>query len=197
MFGFLSLMHYNIRNSKELFLLDEAGIIARVRAGQKDAFAEIVECYQAPILRYIYRMTGDYETARDLAQNTFVQAYQGILKTSAELSFKAWLYRIATNNVMQSFRRRRRLRFIILSRSGGNSPLNTVSSHLDLEENIAIKGALLKVPRTLRICMVLHFIEGFKYREIAGILNTSEDAVRMRVTRGSQQFRKFYQEEVG
>ena len=75
--------------------MEEARVIALVRAGEADAFAEIIGYYQAPIIRYLYRLTGDYEMAKDLAQDTFLQAYKGILKTNAELSFKAWLYRIA------------------------------------------------------------------------------------------------------
>ena len=57
-----------------------------------------------------------------------------------------------------------------------------------VEERMAIKGALLKVPDEQRTCMVLHFVEGLKYREIADILDVSEDAVRKRVARGSQEF---------
>ena len=58
-----------------------------------------------------------------------------------------------------------------------------------------IKEALLKVPGEQRTCMVLHFVEGLKYREIAEILGISEDAVRKRVARGSHEFRKAYHPE--
>ena len=76
--------------------MDEARVIAKVKAGTLDAFGEIVEHYQAPIVRYLYRLTGDSEVARDLAQDAFLQAYRGILKTRSDLSLKAWLYKIAT-----------------------------------------------------------------------------------------------------
>ena len=51
---------------------------------------------------------------------------------------------------------------------------------------------MLKVPEEQRVCMMLHFVEGFKYREIAQTMGISEDAVRMRVARGSMEFRKQY-----
>ena len=98
--------------------MDEAQVIALIRTGDTDAFAEIIEQYQAPIIRYLYRLTGDYEVAQDLAQDTFLQAYKGILKTKSELSFKAWLYRIATNNALQLRRRKRLLSFIHFANSG-------------------------------------------------------------------------------
>jgi len=53
--------------------LEEARVIALIRAGEADAFAEIIEHYQASIIRYLYRLTGDYEMAKDLAQDTFIQ----------------------------------------------------------------------------------------------------------------------------
>jgi RNA polymerase sigma-70 factor (ECF subfamily) len=56
--------------------LDETPILESVRNGNSEAFAGIVEQYQLPITRYLYRLTGDWETARDLAQDTFLQAYR-------------------------------------------------------------------------------------------------------------------------
>ena len=73
---------------------DEARVISMVRAGSTDAFTEIVERYQEPIIRYLLRLAGEHEVALDLAQDTFVLAYEGILKTNAELSLKPWSTRL-------------------------------------------------------------------------------------------------------
>ena len=70
-------------------MLHEAQVIAQVRTGRNDAFGEIIEHYQRPIIRYLLRMTGNYEVAQDLAQDTFLQAFRGILKTRSDLSLKA------------------------------------------------------------------------------------------------------------
>jgi RNA polymerase sigma-70 factor (ECF subfamily) len=61
-----------------------------------------------------------------------------------------------------------------------------------------IQNILARIPSKQRVCMVLHFVEGFKYKEIAASLGISEEAVRKRVTRGSQEFKRLYNsEEVG
>lgn len=164
----------------------ESSAIALVRAGNADAFAGIVEHYQSPIQRYLYRMTGDYELAKDLAQDTFVQAYKSILKTDSDLSLKPWLYRIAANNALQHHRRKKLISFIPLKKAG----LTTGNPADRADRSIAIEEALLKIPEKQRECLVLHFVEGFMYREIAGILGISEEAVRKRVARGSREFRK-------
>lgn len=94
--------------------LDDAQAIALVRSGETDAFATIIETYQTRIVRYLYRLTGDRDEAEDLAQDTFLQAYQSILKTTSELSLSAWLYRIAMNNANRRWRRRKLISFIPL-----------------------------------------------------------------------------------
>jgi RNA polymerase sigma-70 factor (ECF subfamily) len=171
--------------------LEEARVIALVRAGEADAFAEIIEHYQAPIIRYLFRLTGDYEMAKDLAQDTFIQAYKGILKTDAELSFKAWLYRIATNNALQHHRRKKLLSCIPFTLK--EQDIADARSRIDSPgETLAINEALLKVPEDQRTCLVLHFVEGFKYREIAETLGCSEEAVRKRVARGRKLFIEEY-----
>jgi len=172
-------------------LLEEARVIALVRAGEVDAFTEIVEHYQSPIIRYLYRLTGDHEMAKDLAQDTFIQAYKGILKTDAELSLKAWLYRIATNNALQHHRRKKVLSFIPFTSREKN--IAAEGNKADCPgESAAIQEALYKIPEDQRTCVVLHFVEGFKYREIAETLGISEEAVRKRVTRGRKLFIEQY-----
>ena len=172
--------------------MEEAQVIALVRAGEINAFAEIVEHYQAPIQRYLYRLTGDFQMAQDLTQDTFLQAYKGILKANADLSFKAWLYRIATNNARQHRRRKKLISFSLFSdHMESNTPVTEIPSDF-MGEKMAVQEALTKVPEEQRTCLVLHLVEGFKYREIAGTLGISEDAVRMRVARGKEVFRRLY-----
>jgi RNA polymerase sigma-70 factor (ECF subfamily) len=173
-------------------VLEEALVIDHVRAGDTDAFADIIENYQLPIQRYLYRLTGDYEIARDLAQDTFIQAYKGILKTDSEISLKAWLYRIATNNAYQHGRRKRLLPFLPFSSLKKEIEPSSGDTAGETEETLVIQEALSKVLKEQRICLLLHLVEGFKYREIAETLEISEDAVRMRVARGKEAFKKLY-----
>jgi len=172
--------------------LEENSIITLVRAGNDDAFSEIINHYQTPIIRYLYHLTGDYELAQDLAQDTFVQAYKSILKTDSNLQFQSWLYKIATNNVWQHYRRKKLISFIPFSAYHKITPPVNETQMEILGKKIEIRKALNKVPADQRACIVLHFVEGFKYREIAETLGISEDAVRKRVARGKEAFRSNY-----
>lgn len=171
-------------------VMEDAMVVALVRAGNAAAFAELVERYQVPVQRYLYRLTGDFQLAEDLVQDTFLLAYKGIFQTDSQLSFRAWLYRIATNNAFGFYRRKKRLSFIPFS--GLNKAVEPAACAQNPDEAIAIQEALLKVPQEQRSCLALHLIEGFRYREIAATLGISEDAVRMRVDRGKESFRRIY-----
>jgi RNA polymerase sigma-70 factor (ECF subfamily) len=175
-------------------LLDEAAAVSLVRDGNTDAFSDIVEHYHASIHRYLYRLTGDYELTRDLVQDTFIQAYESMIKTKSELSLRAWLYKIAENNARQHYRRKKLVAFIHFS-SADADEIPGGNRMEEMNRSLAISEALLKVPYKNRVCMVLHFFEGFKYREIAETLGISKEAVRKRVARGSLEFRRQYSGE--
>lgn len=173
-------------------MLDDTQVLTKVRNGNDGAFSEIVEHYQTSILRYLYRLTGDYDLAKDLTQDTFLQAYKNILKTNNDISLKAWLYKIATNNAWQNSRRKRLLSIVMFKTGKAATDHREDIQPNTLDESIAIQEVMNKIPVKFRVCMVLHFVEGFKYKEIAETIGISEEAVRKRVARGSDEFRKLY-----
>ncbi len=172
--------------------MDDIQIIALIRRGNSNAFEQVVEQYEMPIIRYLYRLTGDLNMARDLAQDTFLHAYRGILKNDSDISLRPWLYRIAGNNARQVFRRKRVLSFIPFTDFGKQDVPSQEAMSDAVEERMVIEEAMQKIPYEQRKCLLLYFVEGFNYREIAQIVGTSEDAARMRVVRGSRKFREVY-----
>jgi RNA polymerase sigma-70 factor (ECF subfamily) len=172
--------------------LDEQELVVLARTGDTDAFGEIVRHYKFPVLRYLYRLTGDMEKAEDLTQDTFVKAFEGINGLRSQLALKSWLYRIATRTA-HSYWRRNRLRVLIhVDDSKSPNSIAVEDSMRKVEEKMVVRRSLLEVPQHQRVCLVLHYVEGFKYREIAETLGISEDAVRKRISRGKQAFRRFY-----
>lgn len=139
----------------------------------------------------------DAVVAEDLAQDTFIQAYKSILKTTSELSLKAWLYKIATNNARQFHRPAAAALVHSADRLREVSGTETENSPNSVVERTAIEKALVRVPHEQRVCKALHFVEGLKHREIADIVGVSEEAVRKRVARGSKEFRTVYRAPSG
>ena len=179
-------------------MLEDTQIIALVKSGNIDAFADIIERYKSPLFRYLFRLTNNYDIAQDVMQDTFMQAFQGLSKIEIEVSFKSWLYRIATTNVLQVWRRRKVLSFVPLKEELATPEGISEDWSASIGIQMDVQNILARIPAKLRVCMVLHFVEGFKYKEIAASLGISEEAVRKRVTRGSQEFKRLYDsEEVG
>src|SRR5262245_821426 len=73
----------------------DAGLVARIRAGDDDAFETLVGQYQAPLFRYLRGFVGDAEHARDLVQETFLRAYKSLNSLEDPSLLRSWLYRIA------------------------------------------------------------------------------------------------------
>jgi len=190
MFGFGPLVHYYYMGMEKTGTLEGSDTLSRVHADDAAAFTAIVQQFQSPIVSYLFHLTGDAEIARDLAQDTFIRAYKALGRTVPDLPVKNWLYRIATNNALQYHRRKAIVSFVPLD--DGLKAIAHVDPAQRATEAAAVHEALLKVPQSLRVCMVLHFVDGFKHREIAKMLGISEDAARMRVARGCEEFRKQY-----
>src|SRR6476646_2684113 len=91
---------------------EEAAWVARAKAGDQTAFAEIFARYERRIYAFVYRMMGNSDDAFDLTQETFLKAYRALDKTDEELNVNAWLHRIASNACMDVLRRRQRIRWL-------------------------------------------------------------------------------------
>ena len=95
----------------EQSISEDSRLIALIRNGDNHYFAEIIKKYQSAIFSYLYRLTGSREVSQDLAQDSFLSAYQAIIKNGADITVKPWLFRIATNNAWKYCRRRKIIRF--------------------------------------------------------------------------------------
>jgi RNA polymerase sigma-70 factor (ECF subfamily) len=173
-------------------VMEKQPTIDLLRCGDGKAWEDIVLEYQAPLSRYLYNMVRDKELARDLTQDTFIEAYHGIANTEGELKLKSWLYRIATNNAIQVLRRRK-----IISWTTWTEEKHNRREAEDIEDDFAqrelIRDVLDRLPEKYRAILLLHDYQGFKCPEIGGILNISVDAAKKRLARGRCMFRDIYE----
>ena len=165
-------------------------------AGDEDAFAELVGRYRNQITSYIYRMVNDYDTAVDLAQETFIRVYRAAARYQTTHAFSTYIYRIATNMAISELRKRKRRRLVsltgLLTSPDGEElmdfqpvdekPLQDIAL-IDAEKRAVIKRAISTLPDRYRAPLVLRDVEGKSYDEIAAILQTSEGTVKSRINR--------------
>lgn len=85
--------------------MTDGELIAVSITGETDGFEELVRRYQRPIVGYVFRMLGNYESALDVTQEVFIKVYNSLSKYSDEYKFSTWLYRIAHNAAIDHMRR--------------------------------------------------------------------------------------------
>ncbi|MFL5733643.1 MAG: RNA polymerase sigma factor [Chloroflexia bacterium] len=176
-----------------------AALTREARQGSEAAFSAIFERFQTPLVNYIYRLVGDWEVANDLAQDSFLKAYNALPNTDESLQISPWLYRIATNTALDSLRRRKRITWVPFKLE-----MEPAAPHSDPAghhaESDAIQQALAQVPADMRACLVLNVYQGLSYKEIAEALKISPNLVAVRIYRGREKFIEAYKradEEIG
>jgi RNA polymerase sigma-70 factor (ECF subfamily) len=171
---------------------EEFGLVQRARAGEMDAFEEIMQRYENRILRYLSGAVGNAEVAEELCQETFLAAYRAFPRTSDDLRLSSWLHTIALNRA-RSYHRRRRLKTFL--------PLTDdhASAAADLQQSVVARDSVLRalsrLPKAYREPLLLQLGSGLTCKDIGEVLGCSEGAVKVRLMRARQAFRREYKDE--
>lgn len=148
--------------------------------------------YEGPICSYLARLTGDLARAQELTQETFLRAYQALLKGERWDNPRAWLYRVASRLATDDYRRRKLLQWLPL-RDKEPNPAPGVG---DLTaERLAVQAALDQLSPKYRIPLLLYVYQEWTVAEVAEALGLSVSAVKMRLSRAREKFRRAYQQE--
>jgi RNA polymerase sigma-70 factor (ECF subfamily) len=169
----------------------DADLMERVRGGDRDAFADLVDRHKDAVVSYLARLSGDRDRAEDLAQEAFLRLWQSAASYVEQGFLRAFLFRIATNLVRSQERREKRFRLLLpfLGRGGHDEP--SAPSGLLLQElHREVTGAVAALPLRYRVPLVLHEIEGWSYADIARELGCREGTVKSRIHRGRQHLRQ-------
>ncbi|MDQ3702587.1 MAG: sigma-70 family RNA polymerase sigma factor, partial [Chloroflexota bacterium] len=136
--------------------------VSRLRTQDHRAFGALVDRQYEPVRRYITRIVGDAEVAADIAQETFLRAYQALPGLADDSNVGAWLFRIATNLSRQHLRHRR---LICWSRlEAHHAPSRSLED--DVARRDRVRRALARLPLDQRICLLLYAWTGYTCAEI-------------------------------
>lgn len=153
-------------------------LIARAREGDRQAFSELARQAMKPLVALTYRMTGDPDTAKDLAQESLVAAWKNLSGFRGDAKFESWLYRIATN---------RTLNFLQSRKSSAATELNesmaapTASPEVDAHRSELRQGVLefmATLPPQQRNVFDLRFYLELKFSEIAEVTGQALGTVK-------------------
>jgi RNA polymerase sigma-70 factor (ECF subfamily) len=165
-------------------------LIDRARAGDLEAFNDLVACYQDQLWSLVVRMVPDRDQAADAVQEAFFSAYRNLARFRGG-SVRSWLSRICVNAAMDAQRAKRRRPvspYPELEDDNWQPPAGEEADPeriaLTAERTRALDGALAQITTDQRNAIVLFDIEGYDYAEIADMTGVSLGTVKSRIHRG-------------
>jgi RNA polymerase sigma-70 factor (ECF subfamily) len=158
--------------------MDDSELVKEFRKGDKEAFSELVRRYSKPLTMMIIKIVRDKEDARDISQNVFLKAFEGLPRFMMASSFKTWLYRIAINAATDHMRRRKpSLEADPAEQLADQADSPAVSlEKAQFQKNL--RAVMDGLPEKQRRTLQLRVYEGMDYDEIAHILGGSEGSAR-------------------
>jgi RNA polymerase sigma-70 factor (ECF subfamily) len=180
----------------------DAAIMLRVAAGDEVGFNYLLEKHYRAVIHFLFRMVHNQAVAEELTQEVFLRVYRSREGYRAEAKFTTWLYRIATNLVVNHARDTRRERSVqnvyldAPDEETGTTPdvaddEPTVEQNLLREERMAaIRKHVMALPERQRMAVLMHKYQGMDYRQIGEVLKLSESATKSLLFRAYQTLRE-------
>ncbi len=167
----------------------ESSLVDRCRRGDAEAFGQFVDLYQARVTGFVRRMVSNPDDAADVAQDTFLRAYQSFGRFDGRSSVRTWLFRIAHNLCIDRARRLdRRVEEAALVDSEDDSAMDVADERwqperlvLDGELRDAVERGIASMSEKLRAVLLLHDREELPYEEIGKALGIPVGTVKSRL----------------
>lgn len=186
----------------EVASVEDLDLVQRAQAGNLAAYDELIRRYQERIYATIYHMTANHEDAGDLAQESFIKAYQALKSFKGDSSFYTWVYRIAVNKTINFLKQKKNKAHLSLNDIDFNAEhdpdlVALVSDKTprrdanltELQEKL--NAAMLKLSEVHRLVVTLHDVQGLSHEEIAKIMDCNIGTVRSRLFYARQQLQAY------
>ena len=176
----------------------EMELVRRAQHDDLEAYDELVKRYQERIYATVYHMTSNHEDANDLAQDSFIKAFQALKSFKGGSSFYTWLYRIAVNKTINFLKQRKNRVHMSLNdldfNAENNPDLVALISDKTPRRDAGLKelqeklnAAMLKLSEPHRLVVVLHDVQGMSHEEVAQVMDCNIGTVRSRLFYARQQ----------
>jgi RNA polymerase sigma-70 factor (ECF subfamily) len=181
-------------------ILSDVELISRSISGQDDSFEELVRRYQRPIVGYVFRLIGDYDSALDVTQEVFIKVYNSLDRYRSDYKFSTWLYRIAHNAAVDHLRRNSISPQSIETESADGtyqiqfeSPVPSPEKDRERSEwRAEIKAVIGLLPPAYRELILLRHSQDLSYDEIAGVTGLPLGTVKNRLFRAREMMRDIF-----
>ena len=172
---------------------DDATLISRALGGENSAFGALVERHFGAAYASAYAVLGNRSDAEELAQETFVQAFQKLGKLREPGAFVGWIWRIAHDLALKHIRKHGRMK-VVSEVPEGEHPEAPDSPMMASEERAKLARALKSLPEEMREAVLMKYWQELDYEEMSRRSGISEEALYQRVCRGLKRLREVLSE---
>jgi len=181
-------------------IIPDIELIKLALEGDQQAYTEILKKYRAPLYNLLYRMVKNKMETEDLVQEAFIKAFNSLASFNDDYAFSTWLYKIAINNCIDHFRKKKLKTFPIdkpIESKDGNikREFPDVSYQpdkflLSKEKDKLIDEAIQNLPEKYRTAILLRHSEDKSYEEISEIMGIPLGTVKARIFRAREMLKK-------
>jgi RNA polymerase sigma-70 factor (ECF subfamily) len=164
----------------------DAEVVARVLAGDREAFGLVIRRYEAGLLRYAARMLGSRDAAADAVAEGLVRAYRHLASCRDPARLRTWLYRIVANRCKSHLARRPTGDVSLEEAPPIADPRDTEAAVEQTEQLAFVQRALMTLSPEKREAFVLKHVEGMSYEEMAAATGERIPTLKMRVHRARE-----------
>jgi RNA polymerase sigma-70 factor (ECF subfamily) len=180
----------------EMTHMEDAKLVQDFLGGNHQAFNKLIGRWQDRIHHFAYRYFANNDDAAEITQKTFIKAYQKLNTLEDAGKFGSWLYRIANNLCLDELKRvgRKRSTSLEALKTAPQSEIERAadSALMRNEAIVLLHKALLQLPNEQRMVVIMKEYEGLTFREIAEILDESENTIKSRLYYGLRALRKTF-----
>jgi RNA polymerase sigma-70 factor (ECF subfamily) len=180
-------------------------LVLRSQNQDKDAFSKLFDFYYDKITKYVFRRTLDVEYSKDITSNVFLKALDNIESfkwKNGDYSFDGWIFKIATNEVNQYFRKQNRYRLIIDDPEMSFNLKDESNLSLEIEKKIdndkyliILSKAIKELKPIYQDILHLRYFEEMPYNEISEVLKKNESTVRVYARRAIEELEKVLEKD--
>lgn len=170
----------------------DARLVEQARRGDTAAFGQLAQRYERRVIKVIRRFMPDRDLSLDLAQESFLKAFDRLEQFDPSRRFGPWLFRIAVNTTYDHLRKiKRKGKWALFSEAGEDRVPDPAAADprgdLDLSQEVHI--VLADIPEAYRTVLVLRDLEGFSTSEVAAVTERSEATIRWRLAEARRMFK--------
>lgn len=176
----------------------EGDLVRQAQQGNTAAFGQLVARYQRVVFQIAYRLIRNRQEAEDVAQDTFVKAYQALERFDPERPLAPWLYRIARNTALNQIKRVRPetplLEEALPAHSDTEPETSVIAAETRNKARTSLRAALAALPANYRVVIELRHFQGLSYQEMSAVLDEPISNVKSWLFRARHRLRQLLEE---